>query len=81
MKTEEFILNEKTLAKLIEEYGLSDFAIINKTTGEVVQDIINGTKVKNPKLIYRNKEEKELVKFQPKELFVKLYKKAIEQNS
>lgn len=79
MKTDEFILNEKTLAKLIEEYGLSDFAIINKTTGEVVQDIINGTKVKNPKLIYRNKEEKELVKFQPKELFVKLYKKAIEQ--
>lgn len=81
MKTDELNMNLdlRKLAKLIEEYGLSDFAIINKETGEVVQDIINGSTLKNPKLIYRNKEGKELIKFQPKELFVKLYKRAIEQ--
>lgn len=80
MKTDNITnIDLRKLAKLIEEYGLSEFAIINKQTGEVVQDLLNGTTVKNPKLIYRNKKGKELVKFQPKELFVKLYKRAIDQ--
>lgn len=80
MKTDNITnIDLRKFAKLIEEYGLSEFAIINKQTGEVVQDLLNGTTVKNPKLIYRNKKGKELVKFQPKELFVKLYKRAIDQ--
>ena len=80
MKTDNITnIDLRKFAKLIEEYGLSEFAIINKETGEVVQDLINGTTVKNPRLIYRNKKGKELVKFQPKELFVKLYKRAIDQ--
>ena len=80
MKTDNITnIDLRKFEKLIEEYGLSEFAIINKETGEVVQDLINGTTVKNPRLIYRNKKGKELVKFQPKELFVKLYKRAIDQ--
>lgn len=80
MKTDNITnIDLRKFTKLIEEYGISEFAIINKQTGEVVQDLLNGTTVKNPKLIYRNKKGKELVKFQPKELFVKLYKRAIDQ--
>ena len=82
MKTDKLNITEldfRKFKKLIEEYGLSGFSIINNETGEIVQDILNGSTLKNPKLISRNKEGKELVKFQPKELFVKLYKRAIEQ--
>ena len=80
MKTDNITnIDLRKFEKLIEEYGLSEFAIINKETGEVVQDLLNRTTVKNPRLIYRNKKGKELVKFQPKELFVKLYKRAIDQ--
>ena len=77
MKTDELNITEldfRKFKKLIEEYGLSEFSIINRETGEIVQDILNGSTLKNPKIISRNKEGKELVKFQPKELFVKLYK-------
>ena len=61
MKTDELNMTNldlRKLAKLIEQYGLSEFAIINKETGEIVQDIINGSTLKNPKLIYEVVENK-----------------------
>lgn len=79
MKTDELTTEMRRIAESIDEYGMSDFAIIDKTTGEVVQDLVNGTKIKAPRLKYKNTYGKELIKFQPKEQFVKMYKKAIEQ--
>ena len=79
MKTDNTKRIVKNFEKLIEEYGLSEFSVINKETGEIVLDLLNGTSIHQPKLKYKNKDGQELIKFQPKELFVKLYKKAIEQ--
>lgn len=79
MKTDNTKKIIKNFEKLIEEYGLSEFSVINKETGEIVLDLLNGTSIHHPKLKYKNKDGQELIKFQPKELFVKLYKKAIEQ--
>lgn len=67
--------DEKLLEALLNEFGESGNYIVNEDGTYTI--IPNGTHIKYPSLPKKNKQGETLVTFQPKEKFVKLYKKSI----
>ena len=69
---------EKYIEQLISAYGLSDFELVNKTTGEITE-LPYGSKTKLPILPKTTKDGRELTQFMKKEKFVKLYKRSLSE--
>lgn len=69
---------EKLIEFLISIYGNSNFAIVNKSTGEI-QDLPFGSGTVLPKVPKFDKQNRVLTKFLGKETFVKLYKRSINE--
>lgn len=78
MKTDELLSNqEKYYKKIIDEYGSSDYKVVNIKTGEYV-DIPYGSTLKYPSLPKTNYNGNIIEKFQQKEMFIKVHKNPIE---
>lgn len=69
---------ELFIEQLIEMYGFSDYALINRETGEI-QVLPNGSKTKFPTLPKTDKHQRVLERFLDGEKFVKLYKRSLSE--
>ena len=69
---------ERFIEDLIRIYGSCDFAMVNKSTGEITE-LPYGTKTKLPSLPKTTKDGRELTQFMKKEKFVKLYKRSLSE--